>query len=158
MIIRQATADDIDGLIQLRIDYLAAQFKDISETIEQICAQLKDYFEEHLSRDFFAFLAKENGRTIGCLFLVVQEKPANPRFPGGRTGLLLNVFTYPAYRRRGVAGSLLSTAIEEAKKIGLSYIELTATEAGVPLYEKFGFEKKEADKEMILVFNTRLSQ
>ncbi len=157
MLIRHAKAEDIDGLIQLRLDYLTAHFRDISETREQICAQLKGYFEAHLSRDFFAFLAEEDSRTIGCLFLIVQEKPANPRFPGGRTGLLLNVFTYPDYRRRGVAGSLLSKAIDEGKSIGLSYIELTATEEGAPLYKKFGFEKKETDKEMILVINTRES-
>ena len=157
MLIRQAAANDIDGLIQLRMDYLAAHFGDISETREQICAQLKGYFAAHLSRDFLAFLAEENGRPIACAFLVVQEKPANPRFPGGRTGLLLNVFTYAAYRRRGVASRLLSAVIDEARKNGLSSIELTATEAGAPLYEKFGFEQKETGKEMILVINTRSS-
>ncbi len=155
MVIRKATAEDIDVLIELRLLYLAEHFGDILKTEQQISGQLAGYFAAHLSRDFEAFLAEEHNRPIACAFLVVQEKPANPRFPGGKTGLVLNVYTRSEYRRRGTAGSLLSALIKEAESLGLSYIELTSTEAGEPLYKSFGFEQKDTNQEMILVLNKR---
>lgn len=153
MVIRKATAADIESLIQLRLLYLAEHFGDISETKTQICAQLKGYMDDHISRDFIAFLAEEDSGIIACLFLIVQEKPANPRFPNGKTGLILNVFTDKSYRRRGAASNLLGAAIDEAKRLGLSILELTATDAGELLYKKFGFQGKDASKEMLLVVN-----
>jgi ribosomal protein S18 acetylase RimI-like enzyme len=151
MEIRKATTNDIDDLIQLRMQYLTEHFGDISNTQEQICIQLASYFHAHLALDFIAFLAEEDGGPMACAFLVTQEKPANPRFPTGKTGLLLNVYTHVAYRRKGAAGGLLGAVIEEARQLGLSYIELTATEMGQRLYEKAGFINKDSSQEMLLV-------
>ena len=55
--------------------------------------------------------------------------------------MVLNVFTYPEYRKKGVATELLKRLIDEAGKQNLSYIELSASEAGRPLYEKLGFKE-----------------
>ncbi len=153
LVARKATADDIERLIRLRLQYLAEHFGDISDTKQQIVGQLNVYFKAHLGRDFIAFLAEDSGLPVACAFLVVQEKSANPRFPGGRTGLLLNVYTLADYRRMGAASLLLSAVIEEGGRLALSYIELSATEAGEPLYRKFGFEKKDSSHEMMLVIN-----
>ena len=146
MIIRKATISDIDTLIKLRLFYLTEHFGDIGETEKQIVDTLNEYYSAHLQKDFSAFLAEENGS-----IMIVQEKPANPRFPTGKTGLLLNVYTKPEFRRRGIADALIKVVIKEARQLNLSYIELTATEAGEKLYLNNCFQYKEAAREMMLV-------
>lgn len=76
---------------------------------------------------------------MGAAYLVISEKPANPVYPNGLTGLILNVLTYPPYRRRGITTRLLEALIEEARRSGVSCLELSATEDGRLLYEKLGF-------------------
>jgi len=67
------------------------------------------------------------------------ERPANPSFPTGKIGNILNVYTRPEYRRRGLAGRLMDMMREDAKQYNLSYLELLATQEGYPLYVKKGF-------------------
>ncbi len=154
MIIRKATSDDIFDLIQLRIDYLTEHFGSLNDAQQaQIRAQLPGYFRAHLPHDFIAYIAQTNNHAIATAFLVVQEKPANPRFLSGRTGLLLNVYTIKEYRRRGIAKQLMNRIIDDARNLALSSIELTATEAGKPLYNNLGFVQNDRHDDMILILS-----
>lgn len=145
MTYRKATASDLNVLIQLRLDYLAEDRGVLSETEKSaVAAQLGEYFPKHIGNDFFAFLAEAGGDIAAVAFLVIAEMPANPSFITGKTGTVMNVLTYPQYRRQGIAMQLLECLIEEAKTWGLSYVKLSATEAGRPLYEKLGFEVQQS--------------
>lgn len=141
MTIRNATVNDLDRLIAVRMDFLETIKNPMTaDEKERICMQLREYFPRHLSAgDFIAVLAEEDGKLCASAYLMMVEKPANQSFPNGRTGTILNVFTYPEYRRRGIAGQVLLNLIWQAKLAGLSQLELTATQAGRPLYEKLGF-------------------
>jgi ribosomal protein S18 acetylase RimI-like enzyme len=140
MILRLAAHSDIDTLVKLRMDYLTEDYGNLSEDeINSICSQLRCYFEKHIGNDFIAVLAEEDGVVLSAAFLVIVEKPANPSFITGVTGTLLNVFTYPEYRKKGIASRVISHLLEEGKKAGVSSFDLFATESGKPLYEKFGF-------------------
>jgi GNAT superfamily N-acetyltransferase len=74
-------------------------------------------------------------------YLAISEKPANPGFINGKTGTLLNVYTYPEYRKKGIAAKLIKEIINEAKKLDVKIIDLKATEAGFKLYKKSGFKE-----------------
>ena len=52
----------------------------------------------------------------------------------------MNIYTAPAYRRRGVARRIVEKLIEDAKARGIRSVLLEATEMGRPLYESLGFE------------------
>lgn len=77
--------------------------------------------------------------------MLIVEKPANPSFITGKTGTLLNVFTKPEFRRKGIANKLLNMAIEDAKNMDLSFIDLHATKEGYPLYLKNGFGEEKSE-------------
>lgn len=142
MEIYKATLKDIDDLVQLRIDFLKMDHGHISDQNENIIRkQSREYFEKHIPiDDFIAVIAKDNiGKIMSAAFLIIQECPANPSFMTGRTGILLNVITYPEYRRRGIATQVLQSLIEEAKIKSISSIDLSATDEGKGLYEKMGF-------------------
>lgn len=142
---RSANEADIPRLIDMRLAYL--QEDDGGLTEEQtrlITAQLPDYFKEHLNRDLYVFVCEYNALIISTVFLLITEKPANPSFLTGLTGTILNVYTAPQYRKKGIAASLMKMAIQEAKRKKLSYLELKATQAGSALYRELGFVPEES--------------
>lgn len=143
MVIRKTGINDIDELIKIRIAYLKEDYGNISsEQIEQLKKQLSEYYINHNDRDMIAYIAEENSEIISSVFLVIIEKPANPSFMSGKIGNMLNVYTKPEYRKKGIAGQLLKSVINEARERNLSYIELKSTKAGFNLYKKLGFEEE----------------
>ena len=143
---RTATKSDINKLLKLRIDYLTADKGYLSnDEKEAVLRQLKVYYSKNIGNSFVAALAEKEGEIIATAFLAISEKPANPAFITGKIGTVLNVFTYPEHRRQGVATTLLNTIIEISKQKDLSFIELSATESGKPLYEKLGFLVKQSN-------------
>lgn len=140
MNVRTADIQDIETLIKLRVEYLTAHFGPLEPDTERaIRTQLAAYFAAHLNADFVAVLGEADGTAVSTAYLAVSEKPANPRFITGKTATLLNVFTYPEYRGKGYATAVLKRILQEAKAMNVSVIELSATEAGRPIYEKLGF-------------------
>lgn len=134
--------DNPSGLIDIRIAYLREDFPEMTEEIAvKIRSELKEYIKGHLERDFFAYVAEENGTLLGSAFLVINEMPPNPNFPKGRTGTVLNVYVVPESRRKGIASKIMSLLISDAESMNLDYIELKASDEGYPLYKKLGFEE-----------------
>ncbi|MDR2945400.1 MAG: GNAT family N-acetyltransferase, partial [Candidatus Adiutrix sp.] len=108
------------------------------------------YYRKHLGQNFWAFLAEDDGRPAGAAFLSVYERPANPGIPNGLWGEVSNVFIYPEYRKRGLATALMQRLITLARERGVSRLDLSATEAGRPVYEKLGFSTDAAHTRMQL--------
>jgi GNAT superfamily N-acetyltransferase len=59
----------------------------------------------------------------------------------GPEAIVLNVYTDPAFRRRGLAEKLMEHVIDWAREAGIGRLVLHASTAGRPLYEKLGFEQ-----------------
>jgi len=57
----------------------------------------------------------------------------------GREGLVLNVYTEPGWRRRGIARQLMDAIIAWAADAGVVRLVLSASPAGRSLYEQIGF-------------------
>ena len=145
MIFARATIADAEILTELRLAYLDEDLGPLDAArAGAFRAALPDYFRRHLDRDLFGYIARESGQTVACALLLFTEKPPSPAFPSGRTGTVLNVYTSPAFRRRGVARKLMETLLSDALRLGLSTVELKATEAGQALYRSLGFRGAEA--------------
>lgn len=158
MTLRRAEACDVESLAQMRLKYLAEDFGALQpEELAALGKRLPGYFEEHLDGDLMAYVAEEDGEIAACVLLLVVVKPASPAFPTGLTGTLLNVYTLPGYRRRGLAGALVQMAIDDAREMGLAYIDLKATRAGAGLYERLGF-RPDAPRHAPMILNLRGSQ
>ena len=137
--IRKATLRDINLLIAMRTAFITQEHPDLSgEQIEAMVSNLREYYPRHLNRDFWAYFAETDGQAAAVAYLLIQERPANTRLPSGIIATILNVYTIPAFRRRGLASALLREAMEDAKQLGASVIELLASEMGRGVYEKTG--------------------
>ncbi len=141
MIFEKANIADITNLVALRIEYLLEDYVEISQNkLSLIENNLPAYFHNHLNKDLFVFVCRDAKKIVGCCFLYVSEKPSNPTFINGKTGTILNVYTKPKYRRKGIAGELIRILLSESEKINLDFVELKATDSGYNLYKSLGFE------------------
>jgi ribosomal protein S18 acetylase RimI-like enzyme len=139
----QASLNDVEDLVRLRIGYLTADFGTLDPAQEEaLWRELPAYFELHLDYDLLAFVARdeESGRIVCCAWLLLVTKPPSPRFPHGQTGTLFNVYTVPEHRRRSLARQVMLHLLDAARALKLDVVELHATEDGYPLYRSLGFE------------------
>lgn len=141
MTFENANINDISALVELRIAYLLENYGNLTENkLTIIVNNLYGYFQEHLNKDLLVFICRDKNKIVSCCFLCVTEKPSNPTFINGKTGTILNVYTKPEYRKKGIAGNLLKMLLAESEKIGLDFVELKATDSGYNLYKSIGFE------------------
>ena len=59
--------------------------------------------------------------------------------PDGRWQMIFGVATHPAHQRKGYAGMLLATAVDDCKREGREGLVLTCKEHKLHYYAKFGF-------------------
>ena len=141
MIFERAKRDDISELCAMRLAYISEDSGELpADRLKTIADTLPAYLGKHLEKDLYAFVCREDGVIAGCCMLYVSEKPPGANFPTGRTGTVLNVYTMPDQRKKGIARRLMEMLISFSREQGLDYIELKATEAGYPLYKSLGFE------------------
>ena len=138
---RKITVNDLEVFIKMRINQLREEGAKEDINLE---AALKDYYLRHLSDGtFISWLALDNDRIIGTSGMSIVEKPPYFGCPSEKIGLLSSMFTDPNYRRKGIAKTLLSKVIDEAKTQGCGTVQITASDMGVLLYSDYGFEKNE---------------
>lgn len=143
---RKAAISDISQLVEMRLGYLKADHGSLTEeVVTKLKGSLPAYFENHLGKDMIIFAAADGAEIVSTVFLLIVEKPANPSFITGKTGTVLNVYTKPKYRKKGLAGKLMKMMIDYAKEMELSFVELEATKMGKPLYEKIGFNIEKSE-------------
>jgi GNAT superfamily N-acetyltransferase len=145
--IRRAALQDADVIAGHR----AGMFRDMG----QIPAHLFDSFRLRSAERLRDML--QSGEYVGWLACLTDppEKiiagagvqlrqtlphPANNEaFAEGRHGLIINVFTEPDWRRRGMAQLLLKQIIQWSQEQKLDRLVLHASDDGRALYERLGF-------------------
>lgn len=80
-----------------------------------------------------------SGQIVASAVGILENQVPNPHCPTGRAVRLVNVFTLPAHRQRGLATSLINNVIEWGQAIHADRIDLSATPMGQRLYEDLGF-------------------
>jgi GNAT superfamily N-acetyltransferase len=147
---RKAGPEDIDKLVRMRLEFLQeVQPKEIWSESEELSANMKQYFSENMASGCFsAWIAVENGETVGTSGLYFYTLPPSYKNKSGKVAYIMNMYTKPEYRGRRIAPTLFGKLIEECKERGCKKISLHATAMGKPVYEKFGFQQ--AEGEMVL--------
>jgi GNAT superfamily N-acetyltransferase len=108
------------------------------------------YFERSLATEeylgWFASPTSAPEKIAGGVGLIRRRVPPHPRLApegvvlqDGRQGLVLNVFTEPEWRRRGLAELLMRHLMSWAKGNDVETLVLHASAAGQRIYERLGF-------------------
>jgi len=89
---------------------------------------------------FHAWLASYGNHTVAGGAVFVSPWPAHTYDLECRRATILNVYTDPDNRRRGIARQLMETMIVWCKQQGFARVTLHASKDGQHLYETLGFE------------------
>ena len=139
--IREASPSDIPEILrQRRRMYVDMHYDDASalETMAQLTA---GYLAKAMGEGSFrAWLACEDDRAVAGGAIIISPWPAHPYDLECRRAAILNVYTDPVYRRRGLARQLMRTMIDWCRREGFARVTLHASDDGRHLYESLGFE------------------
>ena len=90
--------------------------------------------------EYLAWLAvRLDGSVAAGLGLWLMDWPPHMVGQGSRRGNILNVYTSPDSRRRGLAQRLMEVALAWCRANRIRAVILHASNEGRPLYEKLGF-------------------
>ncbi|HET7459791.1 MAG TPA: GNAT family N-acetyltransferase [Longimicrobium sp.] len=146
--VRRATVDDADVLAHHR----AAMFRDMGSLRPDLYDALRDaarpWFAEAVpAGEYVAFVASPAGRPgeiVAGAGAQLRRQLPRPRPDGAGIetrpqALVLNVYTEPAWRRRGLAALLMEHVLAWAREHAVGSVVLHASAEGRPLYEQLGF-------------------
>jgi GNAT superfamily N-acetyltransferase len=141
--IRQATLADLDTIVTHR----QKMFEDMGATDQSIHAAFapafKSWVRERLENDRYHewFVVTPAGQIIAGTGLWLMDWP--PRYGDSSPfrGYILNVYTEPAFRRKGLARWLMQTVLDWCTANGVKRVTLHYSDEGKFLYESMGFEK-----------------
>ena len=141
IIYRRATVKDANAMSNLRVRFLKELFHHpFDKESDNLRKDLYEYFLESIPKsDFVAYLAEYRGKIIGTSGMVIWRRPPKYGIKQGRSGYILNMYTLPEARKKGICTRLLHELIKEAKALGLTHLHLHSSEEGMSIYRKIGF-------------------
>jgi len=141
--IREIGLGEIELLTNYRMAYLTEMQGERSEEFRiQLREELTQYFSQALTEDrLFAFLAEQESAPLSFGAMVLKKIPGDFNQSSYLEGDILNMYTVPFARRKGISALILDRLIAEAGRRGVSKISLHTSTDGEKLYRKFGFSE-----------------
>ena len=142
--IRRATIDDIEELVRLRLAMMAeiagpdggGVAQDAGEALEAN----RTYMRETMpSGEFVAYVVESGGVIVATSGLRMYRMAPHTGNLRGTGAYILNMYTLPQWRGKGLASALLERLVGHAREAGARSVSLRATAAGWPVYERYGF-------------------
>ena len=138
---RLATTDDMELLMDLRKRLLMEEGQTVSSNIDE---QLRSFFEKQLNADqFVQWIIEEEKSAIATGGIQFISFPPSYSNPTGIRGYILNMYTTPESRGRGLAKQLVERLLAEAQERDVHHIFLISSPMGKPLYKKIGFKEND---------------
>lgn len=144
--VRRATIADISAIARHRV----GMFRDMGEIAEHLEPDLTQASESFFraaiaSGEYVAWLAvtqhvrEEVVAGAGLWLRPMIPRPRTDGIAQGPEALIVNVYTDPAWRRRGLAALLMHHVLDYTRANGIQRVLLHASKDGRPLYESLGF-------------------
>ncbi len=140
---RLAIKADVQTLVNTRIRFaIELSGPQPEDKITHLHSLMTAYFTQAIEDGTCdSFIASVDGQTAGIGSVNYRQVPGNFRHPSGKWGYIMNMYTYPEFRRMGICTQILNLLIDAGKARGVGAFELHATEAGEPVYVQQAFIK-----------------
>ena len=150
VLFRKATEEDIEILTKLRVKFLQEVEKpDLDESSASLNSSIFQHFTEKMKKDeFISWVAIEEDAIIATSGVSFLEVPPSFGNISGKEAYVMNMYTEPDFRKKGIGTQLLDLIIDEISEKDIKKIRLHTTEIGKPIYLKKGF--KDSNSEMVL--------
>ncbi len=140
VLVRLATVADLDTIVRHRRLMFEEMGVGSKAELDAMEASAKPFLKNALEDGSYrGWLALIGDRVVAGGGLVIVGFPPGPHDSCPRRAWILNMYTEPEYRRRGLARRLVETMIAWCREEGLGSVSLHASASGRPLYELLGF-------------------
>lgn len=138
----RAQIQDVEVLVTSRIDFLVEFLgRPAEQLVHELSNQLRVYFSESIKNEsYISYLAKYQNHVVGVGGMVIRQQPGHFKNPSGRVAYIMNMWTVPDFRRKGICTHLLDQLVEHTRAMGITAFELHASKEGEPVYVKNGFK------------------
>ncbi len=139
--LRTATLAEIPTIVAHR----RAMFEEMGyrnrAELDLMDASVEDWYREKMELNEYIewFAVDSAGEIVAGAGLWLMDSPPHPIDPSTRRGNILNVYTQPDYRRRGLAKRLMLTILDWCREHGIRTVILHASDTGRAIYESLGF-------------------
>lgn len=140
--IRRGEPADIPVIVHHRLGMFTEMGFGDPSTYAEYASEFQSFAAREMAAGrFLSWLAETSeGEIVAGGAVLVVPWPANPKHRKQQRAFLLNVFTEPAFRRQGIARSLVQTMSDWCRGQGFGSVFLHASDAGRPLYQSMGFQ------------------
>lgn len=151
MEIHMEVADDIDLFLEMRIK-LFKELGEINEDsdIQPLIKAMRSYYLEHIGKDLICWFAIVDGKTVATSSLNLALRIPYHNNLQGAEGYILNVYTLPEFRGKGIARQLILEIMNYARKTGVKRLWLDSSKMGRSVYRSCGFIEKTSEMELFL--------
>jgi GNAT superfamily N-acetyltransferase len=143
MQIRLSTPDEFEIVVQHR----RSMFLDMGHADDEAMATMTAAFRPWIAtkmraNEYLAWFAVDEDGTIaaGLGLWLMDWLPHMIGAGAPRRGNIVNVYTQPEHRRKGIARELMQTAMAWCRDNGIGCVILHASKEGRALYESLGFQ------------------
>jgi GNAT superfamily N-acetyltransferase len=139
--IREAGAADLETILYQRRSMFRDMGEGTAEELDRMVEVARPWVAKALADGSYQhWLAIDAaGRVAGGGGVLLSPWPANPHDPCTERAVVLNVYTEPEFRRRGVARLVMTVILAWVRAYGLRAVNLHASDEGRALYESLGF-------------------
>ena len=147
---RKATAADIPALIELRCAFLA-EVNGADPNDPELSQALLSYFSSHIpTGDFVAFCGIVDDRAVAASGLVFHHHPPSSKNLAGKQAYIMNMYTVPEWRGRGIGTRLLQELLAVARATRCHRVRLNALPKAERVYTRMGFVRIDGEMELPL--------
>src|ERR1700731_2764612 len=139
--IRRAELRDVESLVNMRFELLhvAAALgvpTNLSdEEWEAVREATRDYFKKALtSGEHCGVVAEAEGIVVGCGGIVFMERPPYQGNLQGREAYLMNMYTEPEWRGKGIGSAIVAELLRCARDAGAKRVSLDAEQNARGVY------------------------
>jgi GNAT superfamily N-acetyltransferase len=143
--------EHLEILVDLRIEFIKDIHPEIDlQLLEKIQKATLTYFNDLLKNNsYIGFIGKNNDEIICTAGLLIYYLPPLNNENYRKIGHVLNFYTKPAYRKKGIGLKLMNYIKDKAKEEKINRLVLNSTKMGFSIYKKAGFIEPE-DKAMLI--------
>lgn len=138
---RKAFLSDLSLLVDIRLELMLTANHLPEDTDMSRRRRLTEAYYRQALKDgtHTAFLVFDGDAFVGTGAVSYYQVTPTYYNPTGRKAYIMNIYTRPAWRRRGVALHTLNLLVDEIRHQDVTFISLEATDMGRPVYEAYGF-------------------
>ena len=142
---------DVNQFWRLRLCLLQELGEISTETnLTSIEKSTKEYFLSNINKSLICYGAIDRDEIISIASLCLFNRIPYQENLNGKEGYILNVFTSPEFRGKGLAKLLVQEIINYANKHNIKKLWLNSSEYGKHLYSSLGFICKNNEMELVL--------